>query len=101
MPIPATWSRTAQCQLTCRLKSGLRFSANAAAPSRPSGEAVNRSSADMARLLRPAWWSVSALKDCLRNRMAVGLLSAISAAHSLACLLYTSDAADDLTRVDL
>ena len=43
-----------------------------------SGVCVNRSSADIARLLRPAWWSVSALNDCLRKRIAVGLFSAIS-----------------------
>src|SRR5674536_70743 len=44
------------------VESGLRFSANAAAPSRPSGEAVNRSSADMARLLRPASVSYTHLR---------------------------------------
>jgi hypothetical protein len=26
-------------------------------------------------LLNPAWWSVSALNDCLRKRSAVGLLA--------------------------
>src|SRR5215472_2176014 len=73
-----------QCETTCAAKSAVRFSANAAAPSRPSGEEVKRSSADIARLLRPAWWSVSALNDCLRNRIAVGLFSPISAAQALA-----------------
>src|SRR5207248_1061519 len=76
--------RVLQCETTCRAKSGCRFSANAAAPSSPSGEAVNRSSADIARLLSPAWWSVSALNDCFRNRIAVGVFAAISAAHALA-----------------
>ena len=51
----------------------------------PSSVLVNISSADIAMLLKPAWWSVSALKDCLRKRSAVGLLAAISAATLCAC----------------
>ena len=63
---------------------GLALLRERGCPSRPSGEWVNRSSADIARLLSPAWCSVSALKDCLRNRSAVGLFAAISAATALA-----------------
>ena len=79
-------------------KSGWRFSANAAAPSRPSGEAVNRSSADIARLDRPAWWSVSALNDCLRKRIAVGLFSAISSAQAFASVQQLSAGTTLFTR---
>ena len=82
----------------CAAKSGWRFSANASAPSRPSGDAVNRSSADIARLDSPAWWSVSALNDCLRNRSAVGLFSAISAAHAFASVISSAAGTTALTR---
>src|SRR6185436_12119835 len=88
----------AQCQLTCCTKFAGRFSAKAAAPSRPSGDAVNRSSADIARLDRPAWWSVSALNDCLRKRSAVGLFAAISTAHALVSLISRSAGTTAFTR---
>lgn len=56
------------------LKSGLRFSAKAAAPSLPSALRTNRSRPAVAILARPAWCSVSVLKACLRNLIAVGLI---------------------------
>src|SRR5690606_23831324 len=82
----------------CLAKSGLRFSAKAAAPSLASSVSPNTSSADIARLLRPAWWSVSALNDCLRNRIAVGLISAICAAHRVASGSSWSAGTTSLTR---
>ena len=76
--------------MTWGAKFGVRFSAKAVAPSIPSGETANRSNADMARLDRPAWWSVSALNDCLRKRSAVGLYSGISAAQAIASVISSA-----------
>ena len=52
----------------------------------------------MARLDRPAWWSVSALNDCLRKRIAVGLLVATSSAHAFASAMTSPGGTTLLTR---
>src|SRR5206468_1818194 len=79
-------------------KSGVRFSAKARAPSCPSSVLRYMARALDAMLARPAWCSVSTLKDRLRNSMAVGLFSAISAAQAFASSSSRSAGTTALTR---
>jgi hypothetical protein len=62
-------------------KSGVRFSLNAATPSRASGVLTNSSSESNASVPMPAIASLSALKECFSTFSAVGLFASISSAH--------------------